>query len=148
MAKPKKTKKPAPKKKAVPARAKAKAAKPTSVDAYVKSLPSPMQTIVNRVRALVATASPEALEAFKWGQPVYESNGPFAYIKAHRQYVNFGFWRGAMLEAPKGKLEGDGDRMRHLKLPNPEAIDEGLITTLVRQAVMLNSRLGTPTKGR
>jgi hypothetical protein len=35
--------------------------------------------------------------------------------------------------------------MRHLKLPTPEAIDDGLLTTLVRQAVMLNARLGSPT---
>lgn len=147
MAKPKKPakkKKPAPKKKTMKKAAPAKK-KIASVDAYVSSLPSPMQTIINRVRALVASAAPEAIEAFKWGQPVYESNGPFAYLKAHKSHVNFGFWRGAQLEAPEGALEGDGDRMRHIKLPTPEAINEGLVTTLVRQAVMLNSRLGTPT---
>ncbi len=138
-----KKKKPAAKK-AAPKKPAAKK-KVASVDGYVSSLPSPMQTIVNRVRALVATAAPEAIEAFKWGQPVYESNGPFAYLKAHKSYVNFGFWRGAQLDAPKGVLQGDGDRMRHLKLPTPDAIDADVVGTLVRQAVMLNARLGSPT---
>lgn len=136
MAKPKKkAKKAAPKKRKI-----------ASVDGYVKSLPSPMQQIVNRVRALVASAAPEAIEAFKWAQPVYEANGPFAYLKAHRTTVNFGFWRGAMLEAPEGALEGGGKLMRHLKLQTVADVDDALVTTLVRQAVMLNSRLGTPTR--
>jgi hypothetical protein len=114
--------------------------KATNVDGYVKALPPPMQVIVNRLRALVAAASPEAIEAFKWSQPVYEVEGPFAYIKAHRDHVDFGFWHGAALAAGAGRLEGDGVRMRHLKISALREIDDGLIKTLVQQAVLLNSR--------
>ena len=117
-----------------------------TVDTYVSSLPSLMQQMVNKMRALVAAAAPEAIETLKWAQPVYEANGPFGYIKAHGKHVNLGFWRGAMLDAPAGILEGDGDKMRHIKFPALGAIDEELVKTLVRQAVLLNSRLGDPTK--
>lgn len=116
----------------------------TTVDGYVQTLPALMQTIVNRLRALVGAASPEAIEAFKWAQPVYEANGPFAYIKAHTNHVNFGFWRGAVLEAPEGVFEGDGTRMRHVKITALTDIDDGLLKGLIQQAVLLNSRLGNP----
>ena len=121
---------------------KKSASKVSSVDGYVQTLPALMRPIVNRLRALVAMASPEAIEAFKWSQPVYEANGPFAYIKAHSGHVNFGFWRGAVLEAPDGLLQGDGVRMRHLKIATLGEVNDVLVQALVRQAVLLNSRLG------
>ncbi len=69
--------------------------------------------------AIVQKAAPEASESIKWAQPVYESNGPFAYIKAFKNAVNFGFWRGVDLDDPQGLLAGDGDKMRHVKLSQP-----------------------------
>ncbi len=42
-------------------------------------------------------------------QPVYENNGPFAYIKAFKNSVNFGFCRGIDLEDPENLLQGTGD---------------------------------------
>lgn len=133
-------------KKKAPAAKKKRAARPSTVDAYVQTLPPPMQAMVNRIRALVAAASPEAIEAFKWAQPVYEASGPFAYLRAHQSHLNFGFWRGALLEAPEGLLEGTGTRMRHLKIAAPTDIDDETFKDLVRQAVLLNSRLGNPTQ--
>ena len=119
----------------------------TNVDGYVQALPAGQQTIVNRVRALVAAASPEAIESFRWSQPVYEANGPFAYIKAHKDYVNFGFWRGAVLEIPSGiTLDGEGTRMRHVKIADAAEIQEESLKALVKQAVLLNSRLGNPAQ--
>lgn len=149
MPKAKRARRPAPKKKVAvktkkrPARKKAAGG---NVDAYVSLLPSPQQMIVNRVRALVASAAPEAIETLKWGQPVYEVNGPMAYIKAYKGYVNFGFWRGAMLEGPAEVLEGDGDQMRHVRLFAFDDIKDEVLKTLVRQAALLNSRLGSPTR--
>ncbi len=117
-----------------------------SVDSYVRMLPSPQQMIITRLRALVRDTAPEAVESLKWAQPVYEVNGPVAYIKANAQHVNFGFWRGAMLQAPEGLLEGDGDRMRHLKIFSLADIKTDILKTLVRQAVLLNVREGNPTR--
>ena len=147
MPKAKRARRPAPKKQAAvkPRKPTKKPARRT-VDGYVGALPSPQQTIVNRLRALVAAAAPEAIEALKWGQPVYEVNGPMAYLKAYKGHVNFGFWRGAMLSAPAQTLSGDGGRMRHLKVYSLSDIKEEVILELVRQAAALNAKLGNPTR--
>ena len=55
-----------------------------TVDAYVAALPDGQREIAAAVRRLVRSAAPEAREAFRWAQPVFESGGPFTYIKASR----------------------------------------------------------------
>ena len=103
--------------------------------------------VVSSVRKILKEASPDAEEAIKWAQPVYSSNGPFAYIKAFKNSVNFGFWRGVELNDPKGLLQGSGDKMRHVKLTSPDDIDATAFDDFIVQAVQLNLTKGDPTKG-
>jgi hypothetical protein len=117
-----------------------------SVEAYVAGLGEWQAEVVNDVRGLIRAAAPRATESIKWAQPVYESNGPFAYIKAFAGHVNVGFWRGTELPDPKRLLEGSGGKMRHLKLTSVEDIDRATLTRMVKTAVGLNAKLGNPTR--
>jgi hypothetical protein len=118
-----------------------------TVDAYISSLNDKQADIVSSVRQIVREAAPNVDEAIKWAQPVYSSNGPFAYIKAFKNSVNFGFWRGVDLKDPKGLLQGSGDKMRHIKLTSTDDIDAGAFSDFINQAVQLNQTKGDPTKG-
>lgn len=118
-----------------------------TVDGYIEGLEEWKAGIVSKVRQIILKAAPDAKESIKWSQPVYESDGPFAYIKAFKYNVNFGFWRGVDLEDPKGVLEGSGQKMRHVKLTSLDEIDEELFRDFVWQAVDLNRLKGDPTKG-
>ncbi len=124
------------------------AEKKKTVDEYVAALPVDKQPIVAELRKLIKTAVPEVTEAFKWGQPVYESNGPLAYIHAYTNQVNFGFWRGTQLADPDAMLTGDGDRMKHVKLKSVSDIKTEAFAQFLKEAVKLNKELGNPTKGR
>lgn len=118
-----------------------------TVNEYIQGLDGWQQDVAARVRGIVRDAAPEALEGIKWAQPVYEVNGPLCYMKAFKKAVNFGFWRGAELDDPRGLLQGTGEKMRHVKLHGPEDIDEEAFAAYVRQAVQLNLAQGDPTKG-
>ncbi len=118
-----------------------------TVQEYIDGLEGWQAEVVSTVRELVLEAAPEASEAVKWAQPVFEFNGPFSYIKAFKNHVNFGFWRGAELDDPGGLLHGGGDKMRHIKLSGPEDVQEDQFKALVERAVELNKELGDPTKG-
>jgi hypothetical protein len=120
--------------------------KPTTVDEYVKSLDDWQAEIVTTLRGQIKKAVPEAREAFKWSQPVYELNGPFCYIKAFSKYVNFGFWRGVDLDDPHGFLEGTGGKMRHVKLTSAKEIHKQALKDYLRAAADLNLQKGDPTK--
>ena len=118
-----------------------------TVDAYITSLESWQAEIVSSVRQIVLKTAPQAEEAIKWAQPIYSKNGPFAYIKAFKNSVNFGFWRGVDLADSQNILEGSGDKMRHVKLSSLEEIDEKAFADFIQQAVKLNLSKGDPTKG-
>lgn len=119
-----------------------------TVEGYVAKLGRPLADVVQSLRKLIHEAAPTAKESIKWAQPVYEANGPFAYIRAARSHVSFGFWRGADLPDPDGILAGGGSRMRHVKIAKPEEIHRPTFLELVRQAVKLNQELGDPTQRR
>jgi hypothetical protein len=119
-----------------------------SVEEYISSLEDWKGEIVAELREIILEISPEITESIKWAQPVYESNGPFSYIKAFKNAVNFGFWRGVDLKDPNGMLQGSGEKMRHVKLTKLDDIDHTLFSDFVRQAIKLNEELGDPTKGK
>ncbi|HVY44821.1 MAG TPA: DUF1801 domain-containing protein [Minicystis sp.] len=149
-----------PARRAQPARAKKTANKPapkrvvpkrsalrgTSIDAYLERLPEWQRAIAARLHEIVHAASPHVTSSIKWAQPVFEHNGPFAYIKPATAHVTFGFWRGADLDDPAGLLDGGGGRMKHMKLAAPHEIDADAIAAMVADAVRLNAEKGNPTK--
>jgi hypothetical protein len=119
-----------------------------TIDEYIDGLGDWRADTVRRLRGLVDEAAPGASSSIKWAQPVWESNGPFAYVKAFANSVNIGFWRGAQLDDPDGLLEGGGDRMKHLSLRSGDEIPAEAVGAFVRQAIELNRELGTPTRRR
>jgi hypothetical protein len=136
-------------KKAVRARSAPAASGPRrTVESFVAGLPDWRGETISALRRLLREAVPDATESIKWGQPVYELHGPFAYINAFKSHVNFGFWRGAELTDPKSLLKGTGNRMRHVELRSPADIDAATLQALVRTAVELNRLKGDPTKRR
>lgn len=119
-----------------------------TVDAFIAALPDDHRKVAERIRALVAEVAPGAPVSIKWAQPVWESNGPFAYLKPFPITINFGFWRGSDLLDPDDLLDGDGIRMRHLRIVPGDPLPEDAIRAWVTQAIELNKAKGDPTKPR
>jgi hypothetical protein len=117
-----------------------------TVENHIAQLEDWQAEIVSQVHQTLLEAAPGANESIKWAQPVYEINGLFAYIKAFKNSVNFGFWRGVDINDPGGLLQGSGEKMRHFKLTSLEAINAPVFTDYVQQAVKLNLTKGDPTK--
>jgi hypothetical protein len=143
---PKTKKKAAAKKKPARATPKVSPLRGMNVDDWSKKLTGWQADALRLVRAVVARHAPDATLAIKWGQPVWEKNGPFAWARPAAKHVSFGFWRGAELPDPHSVLEGDGDRMRHVKLTSPEDVERLPLGDLVSEAVRLNETHGDPTK--
>jgi hypothetical protein len=119
-----------------------------SVDEYIVELEDWQADIVTSLRELIVEAAPSAEEAFKWSQPVYESDGPFSYIKVFKDHINFGFWRGVDFFDPDGLLQGSGKKMRHVPLKGVNEIQRERFQDFVREAIELNRAKGDPTKGK
>jgi hypothetical protein len=116
------------------------------IDAWISSAVTGWQaTTIRALIDLVREVAPESKASIKWGQPVFESNGPFAYIKPAKTHVTFGFWRGVEIGDERGLLHGEGERMKHIKVA-PGPLDTDVLTGFVREAVELNRSKGDPTK--
>jgi hypothetical protein len=116
-----------------------------TIEGYIASKPVPLSQVLAQIDAIVRKAAPKATGTIKWAQPVYELNGPFAYMKASSTHVTFGFWRGTELSDPKRLLEGDGDRMKHVTVASPADVRATQFTAWVKEAVRLNNAKGNPT---
>jgi hypothetical protein len=119
-----------------------------TVDAYIAGLSAGFRSIAESLVVLVKDVVPTATASIKWGQPVFEHGGPMIWMKAFAKHFGFGFWRGAELPDPKGLLQGEGDRMRHVKLRAPGDVDASALRALVRAAATANKTKGDPTKRR
>lgn len=66
----------------------------------------------------------------------------FAYVDVFKSHVNVGFFHGASLPDPAGLLEGEGRRMRHVKLRPGAPVDAAALEALVDAAYRdIRSRL-------
>lgn len=119
-----------------------------TIEEFAARLPPEQAAILAALRKLIKTAAPKSEESVKWARPVYSSNGPMIFIKPAKAHLTFGFWRGVDLKDPQGLLEGDGDRMRHVKVKSVQDIDQKQYQAWVKQAVQLNKAKGDPTMAR
>jgi len=58
----------------------------------------------------------------------------FGYVNVFTAHVNVGFFQGAGLADPAGLLQGNGKRMRHVKLRAGTAIDAAALGRLIEAA--------------
>jgi len=69
-----------------------------------------------------------------WRPTACAEDAAFAYVDAHAQHANIGFFFGALLPDPVGLLEGTGKRMRHVKLRTDRMPDETALGDLITAA--------------
>ncbi|MDP9468161.1 MAG: DUF1801 domain-containing protein [Chloroflexota bacterium] len=119
-----------------------------TVDEYIVAFDDWRTDAMKRLREVVKEGAPHSAVGIKWAQPVWEWNGPMIWMKAYPKHVNIGFWRGTEMDDPHKVLQGDGERMRHIKITTVEEIPADALRDLVKQAVKLNTAKGNPTLAR
>ena len=59
------------------------------------------------------------------------------YLKAASHHLTFGFWKGASLDDPFGRLESTGSVMAHVKLRTTDDVDPKVFAAWLKQAAAL-----------
>jgi hypothetical protein len=111
-----------------------------SFDLYLADQPEKNQTLIRALRRFVKKTAPKLVESVKWGNGCWlKDKTPVAYVYSDKDWVQFGFIRGASLKDPKHLLEGKGQYVRHIKVRTTGDIDGKTFATLLRQAVRATS---------
>ncbi|HEY7976764.1 MAG TPA: DUF1801 domain-containing protein [Rhizomicrobium sp.] len=114
-----------------------------------------------RIKAWFSAADPHRLMVRAWfeqmrgcGADVREvlhdhmptacvGDAAFAYVNAFKAHASVGFFYGATLADPAHLLEGDGKRMRHVKLRPGKTLNDAALQDLIAAAYAdIRQRLG------
>jgi hypothetical protein len=122
------------------------------IDRFLEAYTPDIRDLTHQVRALIASVTPDADEYLKLGwKVIWYGFGPkmpdqFAVVMPTRHHVGLGFAYGSDLPDPKGKLEGTGKRMRHVKLRTAaDAADPAIAALLRAQVALLRAERSAPT---
>ena len=102
---------------------------------------------LSRMRTLIKKADPGVVEEWKWvkattpGTPVWSHDGIICTGESYKSVVKLTFAKGASLKDPTHLFNSslDGNVRRAIDIHEGEDVDEAAFTTLVRQAVALNT---------
>jgi hypothetical protein len=97
-----------------------------------------------RMRRLIREADPDAVEEWKWANPVWSHDGIICTGESYRHHVKLTFPKGASLKDPARLFNSslEGNARRAIDIHQGETVDAVAFKTLVRQAVALNHVAG------
>lgn len=110
------------------------------IDARIESLGDWRGKLLARLRALIKEADPEAVEEWKWSNPVWSHAGLICTGETYKSAVKMTFARGAALADPSGLFNSslDGNVRRAIDFHEGDKVDEKALKALIRAAVALN----------
>ena len=109
-------------------------------DRYFAEQPAEKAALLEKLRALVNKAVPDADVSIKWGVPFYQRNGKnVCSLAAFKDFVGINFLASpSVLVDPKKQLEGGGKTMRMLKVRSASDIDSASIIRWLKAVVAAN----------
>jgi hypothetical protein len=106
-----------------------------AIDAWMKEHAGELGEIAHRWFEVMRQCGDEVRELLHDGCPVAcLGDVPFGYVNVFNSHVNVGFFQGATLPDPARLLQGDGKRMRHVKLRPETATDATALNRLIETA--------------
>lgn len=101
-----------------------------------------VRPIAAALRAVVLEVHPDAVEVVRLGDraatygvgPKKMSEG-HTYVMPQSSWVNLGFYHGAALPDPDGRLEGTGARLRHVKVGSVDEAADPALRALIEAAL-------------
>ena len=109
-----------------------------TVDKLIENYPTQIKGIIETLRSVSKANMPDTYEFVYHNALNYKlsaSPGTWVcYISAQRNYVRLGFYFGANLYDPRRLLEGNGKRMRHIKVRTVMEAGSDELVELIRQS--------------
>jgi uncharacterized protein YdhG (YjbR/CyaY superfamily) len=60
---------------------------PASIDEYIADSPAPVQAILEKIRATIAAAAPDAEERISYRMPAFAQHGILIYFAAFKAHI-------------------------------------------------------------
>jgi hypothetical protein len=111
-----------------------------AIEAWFEKFPDPLRLMARPWFERMRGCGTDVRELLQDGCPAAcIGDVPFAYVNAYKAHAAVGFFLGAQLADPAGLLEGEGKRMRHVKLRPGQALDARALEALILEAYRVTS---------
>ena len=95
-------------------------------------------TLARQARALIQDVMPNVVEVVwptqrmvGYGVGPKKLSEQFCYIGPFKKHINLGFYYGSDLPDPQNLLEGSGQTMRHIKISQPDQLENPAVRDLI-----------------
>jgi len=87
-----------------------------TAEKLIQTLPYEQQATMHKLREMIIAVDPAIVETVKWGNPVYSRGRNLLWIVPQEKHVDLQIWDGVGLCEQFPLIEGDGQKMRHVKV--------------------------------
>jgi uncharacterized protein YdhG (YjbR/CyaY superfamily) len=108
-----------------------------NIDEYIAGFPEETQQLLEKVRAIIKKAAPEAKEKINYGIPTFTLNGNLVHFAAFKNHIGF-YPTPSGIEAFRKELSSYESAKGSVKFPIDEPIPFDLITEIVKFRVKEN----------
>src|ERR1051326_8345522 len=125
----------------------AKRQKPKGIGSYISQYPSDVQAILEKVRATIRHAAPEAKETISYHMPAFKQHGILVYFAAWKKHIGLypPITGDKALEKAIARYAGPKG---NLQFPVEEPIPYDLIERIVKLRVKQDDDEGSDVHGR
>ena len=108
-----------------------KKAGPNSIDEYIMLYPEKTQKIMQKLRATVKAAAPDAEEKISYQMPAFAQKGILVYFAGWKDHIGF-YPTSSGIQAFKKELSGYGTSKGSVRFPLDKPLPVDLISKIVR----------------
>ncbi len=109
----------------------------TTIDEYIATFPADIQAILQKIRATIRKAAPQAEEAIKYQMPTFVLNGNLVHFAAFKHHIGF-YPVPTGIEKFKKELSVYKGAKGSVQFPLDQPIPYGLIGRIVKFRVKEN----------
>lgn len=111
---------------------------PRTIDEYIALFPPEVRERLEKMRAVIRAAAPQATEAMAYGIPTFRLNGNLVHFGGFRRHIGF-YPAPSGIAAFRAQLSGYESAKGSVKFPLEEPLPEDLISEIVRFRVRENT---------
>ena len=126
---------------------KTKSKQPTTIDEYIADFPPDVQPLLEKVRAAIRKAAPNATEAISYQMPTFKLEGNLIHFAGYNHHI--GLYPGSRpIEAFKDELTKYKTSKGTVQLPLDKPIPVGLIGKITKFCVKRNLETAAAKKSK
>ena len=108
-----------------------------TINEYIAAFPTHVQEILQKLRATIRNAAPEAEEIISYQMPAFKYHGMLVYFAGHKNHIGF-YPTPSGIEAFKKELSVYEGAKGSVQFPIDKPLPLGLVTKIVKFRVKEN----------